>query len=108
MRYTSTSKFCEISASFAGVPVVDFAPRLTERFVMKISDKGQVTIPSAMRRKHGLLPRREVRFVDQPNGVLVVQAGKLSPGKRVLAALLRGRRVKCNTKSWLRLTRGAA
>ncbi len=75
---------------------------------MKITDKGQVTIPPAMRRKHGLLPRREVKFVDQPDGVLVVKAGKPSRGERVLAALMRGGKIKGNTESWLRLTRGAA
>ena len=46
--------------------------------------------------------------MDQPNGVLVVKAGKLTRGKRVLAALLRGGKVKGDTKGWLRLTRGAA
>lgn len=75
---------------------------------MKVTGKGQVTIPPAMRRKHGLLPQREVKFVDQPNGVLIVKAGKLSRGKRALAALLRGGRIKGNTQSWLRSTRGAA
>jgi hypothetical protein len=61
-----------------------------------------------MRKRHGLLPRREVEFVDQPDGVLVVKAGKTAPGKRALAALLRGGKVKGDTASWLRLTRGAA
>ncbi len=75
---------------------------------MKITSKGQVTIPTNMRRKHGLLPQREVEFVDQPNGVLLVKASKLTRGKRVLAALLRGGKVKGDTGSWLRLTRGAA
>ena len=75
---------------------------------MKMTSRGQVTIPLTMRRKHGLLPRREVKFVDQPDGVLVVKAGKRSRGKRVLTALLRGGRVKGNTVDWLRLTRGAA
>ena len=75
---------------------------------VKVSGKGQVTIPPAMRKKHGLLPQHEVEFVDQPDGVLVVKASKLSRGKRVLAALLRGGRVKGDTESWLRLTRGAA
>ena len=75
---------------------------------VKISGKGQVTIPPAMRKKHGLLPQREVEFVDQPDGVLVIKASKLSRGKRVLAALLRGGKVKGDTESWLRLTRGAA
>lgn len=75
---------------------------------MKITDTGQVTIPPAMRRKHGLLPQREVKFVDQPDGVLVVKASKLTRGKRVLAALLRGGKVKGDTASWLRMRRGAA
>ena len=60
------------------------------------------------RKEHGLLPRREVEFVDQPDGVLVVKASKLSRGKRVVAALLRGGKVKGDTESWLRLTRGTA
>lgn len=75
---------------------------------MKITGKGQVTIPPAMRRKHGLLPRRDVQFVDQPDGVLVVKAGQLSRGKRVLATLLRGGKVRGDTASWLHLSRGAA
>ena len=74
---------------------------------MKVTNKGQVTIPPAMRRKHGLLPRHEVKFVDQPDGVLIVKAKKLSRGERVLSALLKGGPIKGNTESWLRLTRGA-
>ncbi|MBI3850325.1 MAG: AbrB/MazE/SpoVT family DNA-binding domain-containing protein [Verrucomicrobia bacterium] len=75
---------------------------------MKISRKGQVTIPSNMRRKHGLLPRRNVEFVDQPNGVLLIKAGRVSTGRRVLARLLAGGRIKGRTQDWLRLTRGTA
>jgi bifunctional DNA-binding transcriptional regulator/antitoxin component of YhaV-PrlF toxin-antitoxin module len=84
------------------------AGNLGQSVCVKITGKGQVTIPPAMRKKHGLLPQREVEFVDQPNGVLVVKASKLSRGKRVLARLLRGGRVKGDAESWLRLTRGAA
>jgi bifunctional DNA-binding transcriptional regulator/antitoxin component of YhaV-PrlF toxin-antitoxin module len=73
---------------------------------MKVTDKGQVTIPPDLRKRHGLLPRREVAFVDQPDGVLVVKAGKLSRGKRALATLLRGGKIKGRTADWLRLTRG--
>ncbi len=75
---------------------------------MRMTSKGQVTIPLTMRRKHGLLPRTEIKFVDQPDGVLVAKAGPCSRGKRVLAALLRGGKVKGDTESWLRLTRGVA
>ena len=75
---------------------------------MKITSRGQVTIPPELRKRHGLMPRHEVEFVDQPNGVLVVKAGKLTRGKRVLAALLQGGKVKGDTQGWLRLTRGPA
>jgi hypothetical protein len=54
------------------------------------------------------LPRQEVELVDQPGGVLVVKAGRFTRGKRVLATMLRGGKVKGDTASWLRLTRGAA
>ena len=74
---------------------------------MKITSKGQVTIPPKLRRKHGLLPLREVEVVDQSAGVLV-RASKPARGHRVLATLLRGGKIKGNTASWLRLTRGAA
>lgn len=75
---------------------------------MKITSKGQITIPSALRQKHGLLPQREIELVDQPDGVLVVKAGRLSRGKRVVAALLRGGTIKGRTEEWLRLTRSKA
>ena len=74
----------------------------------QVTSKGQVTIPPAMRKKHGLLPRCPIEFVDRPDGVLVVKAGKAMRGKRVLAALLRGGRVNARTDDWLRLTRGEA
>jgi len=73
---------------------------------VKITRTGQVTIPPAMRRKHGLGPEAEVELVDQPEGVLVVKAITTSRGKRVLATLLRGGKVKGRTEDWLRLTRG--
>jgi AbrB family looped-hinge helix DNA binding protein len=81
---------------------------LSQSAYVKITGKGQVTIPPAMRKKHGLLPQSEVEFVDQPDGVLVVRAAKLLRGKRIVASLLRGGKVKGNTASWLRLTRGVA
>ena len=75
---------------------------------MKVTEKGQVTIPLKLRKRHGLLPNHEVEFVDQPKGVLVVKAAKISRGKRTLATLLRGGKIKGRTDDWLRLTRGKA
>ena len=73
---------------------------------MRISDDGRVAIPPAMRKKHGLVPRAKVEFIDRPDGVLVVWASKASRGKQVLSALPQGGRIKGRTKEWLRLTRG--
>ena len=70
-----------------------------------MTSKGQVTIPPAMRKKHGLKPPCEVALIDQPNGVLVVKAGKFSRGKEVVSTLLRGGKVSGSTDDWLRLTR---
>jgi bifunctional DNA-binding transcriptional regulator/antitoxin component of YhaV-PrlF toxin-antitoxin module len=75
-------------------------------FKVKITRTGQVTIPPAMRRKHGLLAQTEVELVDQPDGVLVVKAATTARGKRVLATMLRGGAINGRTKDWLRLTRG--
>jgi bifunctional DNA-binding transcriptional regulator/antitoxin component of YhaV-PrlF toxin-antitoxin module len=75
---------------------------------MRVTDKGQITISLAMRKKHGLLPRSEIELVDQPEVVLVMKAAKVSRGKRVLRALLRGGKVKGVTGDWLGLTRGEA
>jgi bifunctional DNA-binding transcriptional regulator/antitoxin component of YhaV-PrlF toxin-antitoxin module len=83
------------------------APALPNNYLtVKITRSGQVTIPLAMRRKHGLRTDAEVELVDQPEGVLVVKAAVKSRGKRVLATLLRGGKVKGRTKDWLKLTRG--
>ena len=107
---TSTQRREEAKAQWKESPgrLLTLGARLNQSACVKITGKGQVTIPPAMRKKHGLVPQREVEFVDQPDGVLVIKASKLSHGKRVLAALLRGGKVKGNTESWLRLTRGAA
>ena len=59
-----------------------------------------------MGKRHGLLPCAEVELYDQPEGVLVVKARKRSKGAQALAALLRGGKVKGNTRDWLFMTRG--
>jgi AbrB family looped-hinge helix DNA binding protein len=41
---------------------------------MKITSKGQVTIPQDVRERHGLLPATEVRFIDDGDSVRLVKA----------------------------------
>ena len=46
---------------------------------MRISDRGQVTIPQELREKYGLLANTEVEFVPDGNGLRLVP----SPASRV-------------------------
>jgi len=73
---------------------------------VKVTSKGQVTIPLAMRRKHGLAARCPVELIDRPEGVLIMKAGRRPRGRQILATLLRGGKVRGSTADWLRLTRG--
>ncbi len=75
---------------------------------MRITSKGQVTIPQEIREKLGLLPESEVEFEVRGD---VVQLRKVKGGKRgrgrSLVAQLRGRgSVRLSTDEIMALTRG--
>lgn len=42
-----------------------------------------------MRKKHGLLPKCRVKFIDRPEGILVVKAKAGTRNKQVVATMLR-------------------
>ncbi len=76
---------------------------------MRITSKGQVTIPIAIREKTGLLPHTEVDFELDGEAVRIVRAkaprGE-THGERAVR-LLRGRaNVKMSTDEIMALTRG--
>jgi AbrB family looped-hinge helix DNA binding protein len=74
---------------------------------MRITSKGQVTIPQKIREKHGLLPLSDVEFLEEAGRVILRSRG---PGRRPLRERLRGisgsATVKMTTDEILRLTRG--
>jgi len=74
---------------------------------MRITSKGQVTIPKGIRTAAGLLPHTEVEFVvSRGQVVLRKRPGKTLRGARLVAAL-RGRgTVKMTTDEIMALTRG--
>ncbi|MGF1475924.1 MAG: AbrB/MazE/SpoVT family DNA-binding domain-containing protein [Geminicoccaceae bacterium] len=75
---------------------------------MRITSKGQVTIPADIREQVGLLPGAEVDFVLEKNGVRLVRAsakGKKSRGERVLAKLRGSATVRMSTDEIMALTR---
>ncbi len=74
---------------------------------MKITSKGQVTIPLEVREKMGLFPDTEVEFKISGNRVLLKKAPSQSKRSGDLIARMRGKAtVKMTTDEIMALTRG--
>ena len=74
---------------------------------MRITSKGQVTIPADVRERHGLLPHTEVEFVTRGRDVILRKVkGKLDRG-RLIVETLRGTATSgLSTEDIMSLTRG--
>ncbi len=77
---------------------------------MRITSKGQVTIPQAVRERAGLLPETEVDFVIDGDDVRIVKA---APGKRATRGARAIRRlrdggggIRMTTDQIMAITRG--
>lgn len=70
---------------------------------MKVTSKGQVTIPQELRRKYGIDAHAEVDFVEE-DGKIVVTVAKRSQSS--IRKLLGRGDVRLTTEQILRLTRG--
>jgi len=76
---------------------------------MKITSKGQVTIPQEIRERHKLLPGTEVRFIDDGETVRLVKAEGQQPPGRALVEGMRGRaNTRLTTDEIMALMRGNA
>lgn len=75
---------------------------------MRMTTKGQVTIPLEIREKLGLLPWTEVEFDLDGDSVRIRKAGTKSRGQRVLDAMRRGPKPipGMTTDELMELTRG--
>ncbi len=80
---------------------------------MRITIKGQVTIPQAIRERHGLLPGTEVRFVEEGDVVRIERADHPpSRGRSIVdamraAAARRGPPERLTTEEIMALTRAS-
>lgn len=73
---------------------------------MKITTKGQVTIPQEIREEFGLLPHTEVEFRVRDGEVVLVKSSRGARGRRIVEHL-RGRgNVNMTTDEIMQLTRG--
>jgi len=74
---------------------------------MRLTDKGQVTIPIAVRNKLGLRPGDEVEFVVDGDGARIVRSARTPRRGRRIVDNLRGRGdVPMSTAEIMALTRG--
>lgn len=75
---------------------------------MRITSKGQVTIPVEIREQLGLLPHTEVVFEVEGQTVLLRKAGEQPDGRgeRLIRRLRGSATVGMTTDEILRLTRG--
>ena len=76
---------------------------------MRVTSKGQVTIPIEIRERLGLLPNSEVEFVVEGNAVRIRKARLITrPGRgRSIVERMRGRATsRLGTDEILALTRG--
>lgn len=76
---------------------------------MRITSKGQVTIPAGIREKAGLLPNTEVDFVFDGTSVRIVKrrtAGRASRGEGLVRQLRGSATAGLSTDEIMRLTRG--
>jgi AbrB family looped-hinge helix DNA binding protein len=74
---------------------------------MRITTKGQVTIPIEMRERLGLLPNSEVEFDIVGESVRIRKAkGTKSRGQRLLELMRRAPKPKMTTDELMALTRG--
>lgn len=77
---------------------------------MRITAKGQVTIPQEIREQAGLLPNTEVEFVLEDGAVKIVKAGEArgeTRGRRAVRGLRSAAaRVSMTTDEIMALTRG--
>lgn len=75
---------------------------------MRITSKGQVTIPQRLREKYALLPDTEVDFVERDGQVVLVPAPRSGQGRgdRAIARLRGTGRRTMSTDELLALTRG--
>ncbi|MGN6201050.1 MAG: AbrB/MazE/SpoVT family DNA-binding domain-containing protein [Solirubrobacterales bacterium] len=76
---------------------------------MKITSKGQVTIPKEIREEFGLLPGTEVEFVPEGGEVKVRKVeGDLTRGREIVEHLRQanGGDIPLTTEEIMRMTRG--
>ena len=78
----------------------------TKGDLMRVSTKGQVTIPLPVREKTGVVPGSEVEFHVEGNRIYIVKTMSEGRGEALLQRMTGKGTVKMSTEEILRHTRG--
>jgi AbrB family looped-hinge helix DNA binding protein len=74
---------------------------------MKVTEKGQITIPQEIREKYGFLPESEVQFVEEQGVVYLTKAPEKSErGKKLTEHMRNKATIKMTTEQIMQLIRG--
>ena len=74
---------------------------------MRITQKGQVTIPENLRTKYGFLPYTDIDFIEEKGKVYLITLPQKNKRGQTITEQLRGRAtIKMTTDQILALTRG--
>jgi AbrB family looped-hinge helix DNA binding protein len=73
---------------------------------MRVTTKGQVTIPQRIREKLGIVPSSEVNFVEDKGKVYIVKKRGSNPERRAFRKVRGIASVKMTTEEIMALTRG--
>ncbi len=74
---------------------------------MRVTSKGQVTIPRNVRQQLGIFPQSEVEFVVEGNTVMLrTVSSEASRGKKLIETLRGRATVRMTTDEIMALTRG--
>jgi AbrB family looped-hinge helix DNA binding protein len=73
---------------------------------MRVTTKGQVTIPQPIREKLGIVPSSEIDFVEEEGKVYIVKKKGSSLDRSVFRKLRGIASVKMSTEEIMSLTRG--
>lgn len=73
---------------------------------MRVTTKGQVTIPIEFREKYGLYPLTEVEFRENGDELVIRKSSSQSRGKQLVERLRGTAQIKMSTDEIMALTRG--
>lgn len=76
---------------------------------MRITSKGQITIPNEFRIKYGLLPQTEVVFMERDGNLCLIRTKSLkraSRGEQLIRRMRAAKTLKMTTDEIMKITRG--